>query len=89
MTIFIAEDFDLTRLRKVMNRLFDGTTMTFDDRRDLAYVIQSVLNEICERPISPTDLGPEIDEDPTPRDTTEEDANAAFNDRLDAHRREQ
>ena len=38
------ETNDVAKLRRVMNRLYDGTVMDFDQRRDLAKIIHGVLD---------------------------------------------
>lgn len=41
--IFSQEDFD--RLDSIKTRLYDGTTLTYDMRRDLAKVMEAILEK--------------------------------------------
>jgi len=40
----LVNTLDVVAIKKVTARLYDGTTLTFDDRRDLAKILDAVMD---------------------------------------------
>lgn len=50
-TTYLIEKHDLERLQSVSTRLYNGTKLSYDDRRDMAYIVGSICETIEECPV--------------------------------------